>query len=208
MSSLKVQIVSLMTLLLVLSVGPLNSVGQASLVTSIASDQGGAETYQLGQVVQFSVMLSGLSDQQSLEGLSVVVTTDALLLESPQQVVSGAIVPVPEEFFFSAGLNEVDGNFQSLGQGGTSIDQDGVFYQFQATTKALGSGVIDFSFLDAQETGTLNSVPIQGTTFNFEVVPVPVPEPSSLILLAIGLILFLCFGITVKKDRKLLGLKA
>ena len=170
--------------------GSFVSSGQAELVTFLKNDHSVHENiFQIGQRVAFSVHLLGLEENQKLEGLSAIVSWNNELLSEPQNVKAGEIISDDSEFLFSASDHEVDGSFQTF-FGDTSIKQDGIFYQFETIAQAVGEGELRFTFLDAQASGTLEAVPIQGTTFDFEVAPVPEPSRFALTLCLLVALIF------------------
>jgi hypothetical protein len=166
------------------------------LVLSTPSD---LSSLNVGEVVTFDVVLSGLMPGDELEYLSANIDTPLFMVQSSPT--AGPIAD-PMNFTGSSFPGGVDGFFDSFFglNPGANIVSNGVFYSFSLKATTPGSGAISFSsalaaldldpivpdFADSVATGD----PLQFTI---------APEPASFAIFASGI---LFFGLLCARRRR------
>lgn len=150
--------------------------------------QGSADLNALaiGQMVTFDVLLKELGTGESLDYLAATVGFDGNLLGTPSILLEGVIVPDVSGLLLSSATGIADGNYDVLfAATGSPIVANGVFFSFTVEALAAGSGVLDFSFLDAQDSA--GSVLFTADVpLSFNIVTATVPEPTSWLILFVS----------------------
>jgi hypothetical protein len=160
---------------------------------SITSNAPDLTNLSVGQDVTFNVVLSGLAAGQSVDFLAATVDFDATLLGTPNSVNPGAIVPDSAAFFGAPSSGQADAFYDdSLSLLDTPITQNGIFYSFDTTVQAAGSGMLAFESASAQvgAPGSAMDVSIDSTftlSFNAGGQSTVVPEPRTAWFFMVGL---------------------
>lgn len=159
---------------------------RADLVLSFASDAPDPSDLAVGQVVTFSVLVSGLGgagNPSALSELGIDVSYDGTLL-GPPTVAAGAIVPDPSSASFTP--IEISGSagavYDTIFSGAPNITSDGVFFTFSVVALATGSGTLTFDPAPSGFDDNNDLAPLDSTaTYAFRIRAVP--EPSSFAML-------------------------
>jgi hypothetical protein len=178
------------TLLLLLG---LATPSQADLLLTLASNPADLSALSVGQTIEIQVSLSGLGDggnPTQLSALTADVSFPVGIFGSPLSVTEGGIVPSPALSFTPVSTSGTAGGvFDNifLPVPGPVIDSTGLFFKFQVTALAAGSGVFSL----APPPGAFDElggaiVVISGSDLPFTVVGGAIPEPSSVLLFALG----------------------
>lgn len=174
---------------IVLSVG-LAQFGAAAPILTLSSTPANLTNLTPGQVITVHVELTGLTDP--LAFLGVTVGYDGNLLSGPI-IAPGPIVPNADaDHFLTAAFPGIaDASYDANPPAGTPdnpITGNGVFFSFDVTVLARGSGTFTFGFVDAVDPSGAPVNVIPGPDLDF-VIPsaTGVPEPSTLWLCATGL---------------------
>jgi hypothetical protein len=149
----------------------------------------------VGDKVTFDVTLSGVDGADPTTYLSFLAATvqyDPTLLSPNPPVTPGAIVPDLTGFVGTPLSDGADAFYDGVFLASTPISSSGIFYSFDVTPTAPGSGSLSFSAVAA----TLASDPNQNDQFSpdtrgldFQVegpAGSAVPEPGSWLLLLLG----------------------
>lgn len=181
------------TLLLLLG---LATPSQADLLLTLASNPADLSALSVGQTIEIQVSLSGLGDSGNptqLSSLTADVSFPVGIFGSPLSVTEGGIVPSPTQTFTAVSTSGTAGGIFDnifLPSPGPVIDSNGLFFTFQVTALAAGSGVFSL----APPPGAFDElggeiVVISGSDLPFTVVGGGggIPEPSSVLLFALGL---------------------
>ena len=154
--------------------------GAASLTFDSPDD---LSMLSVGETFTVNVLLSDLDAGQELAALDATTFGPDDLLVAPDMVTPGSIVPSPADTFLGNADSDgqfvfADGFFFALFDG---ITDEGTFFSFDLTPEAVGSGVIDFDLVNAEDfDGNIVDVTV-GDGLSFTVVP----EPTSAAVLAL-----------------------
>jgi hypothetical protein len=174
-----------------------SQVAQAGVVnlTSTAPD---LTTLQPGDVVTFSVELSGLGGQLDFLGADVVF--DDTIFGAPVTISSGPIVPSPAVTFdpYAAFIptDTITAFFDNFPGPVPTIASDGVFYSFDLPVIGLGAGDVSIVFADGGFGDVIALGP--GSTLG----AVSIPEPSSWLLVTVAIAFGGCVGVSRRRRRR------
>lgn len=164
-------------------------------VTLSLSTTSSLSDLNVGDTISFDVVLSGLpggSPTSDLGFLGATVVFDGTLLGTPSLPAPGAIVPDldPLAYVPLAGLGQADASYDFLfAPSGSPITTNGVFFSFDVTAQAAGSGMIGFDSLGTAAFDTsAGPIPVDvnldsGQTFSISATD-GIPEPTSLLVWA------------------------
>lgn len=144
----------------------------------------------VGQAIVLDVVLSGLDTGGTLELLAATIEYDQTLW-GIAEVARGPIVPDTQGFITPdvpvAGM--IDGVFDPLPtpSGSDQITSNGVFFSFELTALAEGTGAFAMTFSDALGENGLGQ-PIDGVSPGIAQLPfeITIPEPSGLVVTAVA----------------------
>ncbi len=94
----------------------------------------------LGQSFRINVVLSGVNPGEVLEVLTASVLFDGAVFGTPTDIAPGPIVPEVGDFLSFADLGQADGALLASVLPANGISDNGVFYSFEVTVQAQGSG--------------------------------------------------------------------
>ncbi len=155
------------TLLLVLA-----TYAKAGFVLSLSSELADLNDLHPGQTITLDVILSGLTSEQ-VGYLAGTVEFNSSLLGVPTTPTPGAIVPDSSGFFSDSFVNGSTGGadafYDFLIDSSAPITENGIFFSFQVTAQAVGSGTIDFDPFSLAATDQDNNPLLldQGTPLHF-----------------------------------------
>jgi hypothetical protein len=184
------------------------SVATAGPMLSVAADSADPSNLSVGQVVQFDVSLSGLGAGDSLDYLAGTVVFPTSLLGTPSNVSAGAIVPDPSGFMSAGFAGSADAFYDAVffSNTHTPITTNGIFFTFDVTAQAPGSGNLAFDPTTlAANDGSNNPITLDaGPPLPFDIHgTASTPEPASLVLLLSGL----CAMVAARGCPAMLGAK-
>ena len=159
----------------------------AQLTLSLSSDPVDLSALTPGHMFMVDVEVSGLQPGDDLEFLATTVTFDDSLLGTPTSISPGAIIPDISGFTTAALPGSADAVFDAIfASSGDPITTNGIFFSFDVTAAAIGTGGIGISFVDAQLTADLpDETPVVlGPDLNYEIVPEPASITITLSLMA------------------------
>jgi hypothetical protein len=145
---------------------------------------------EVGDTFTVNVNLNGLTGELSSLGGTIDVTS--LLSVDGLSLTPGVIVPVSTDLILSVFPGEVDAQFFAID--GPNITTNGVFFSFELTASAVGTGTIAFvpftPFADDENFSPIFDIETNSIDFSVSSGGNVVPEPASFgcfaLLLAIG----------------------
>ncbi len=158
----------------------------ASDLTSGQSSSGGMIAVNPGDTVEFTVGLSGLEANQTLDFLEADLSVPDTTVVATSTPSFGTIIPTATGFFASP--NPVSAFYDdTLADTMTPISTNGSFFTFTAKIDPLATGTDTVSITFASSISDGGGTPIPFTNLPSLLVNVsPVPEPSSFLLALLG----------------------
>jgi len=153
-------------------------------------------TVMQGETLTVNVVLSGLQAGEQLDSLAATVNLTGAFSASPV-IATGSIIPDPLDDSGDVALTADSGlaDYSFLTFGIDSVDHisdNGLFFSFDIDANTLGSGAVEFDFVDAtffNASDPNNPTPASlstGASLNINVVAIPEPTTAVLVLLAFG----------------------